>query len=57
MFEIDKKIFITVTDRLSGLILGSKIKDKSALKTTKALENIFVKLGPPTNIRTDNGTN
>ena len=57
IFEIEKKIFITVTDRLSGLILGDRLKDKSAAETTKALESIFVKLGPPGHMRTDNGTN
>ena len=57
LFEIEKKIFITVTDRLSGLILGDRVEDKSAAETTKALESIFIKLGPPSHMRTDNCTN
>ena len=57
LFELDKKTYITVTDRLSGLILGYRLKDKSAEETTKAMEDIFLKLGPPTTVHTYNGTN
>ena len=57
LFEIDKKDFLTVTCKLSGQILGEKLKNKSAEETCRALENLFLKMGPPLKIISDNGTN
>merc|ERR1711954_460458 len=57
LFEIDKNDFITVTCKLSGQILGEKLKNKSADETCRALENLFLKMGPPLKLISDNGTN
>merc|ERR1711954_427781 len=57
LFEIDKKDFLTVTCKLSGQILGEKLKNKYAKETCRALENLFLKMGPPLKSISDNGTN
>ena len=46
-----------MTCKLSGQILGEKLKNKSAEETCRALENLFLKMGPPLKIISDNGTN
>ena len=57
LFKIDGKNYIMVTDRLSGLILSEKLKNKSAKETVRALRGFVYKLGVPITIRTDCGTN
>ena len=48
LFETNKKDFLTGTDKLSGLILGEKLKNKSADETCRVVEALFQRMGPPT---------
>ena len=55
LVELDEKTYITVTDRLSGLILSEKLKNKSA--SVRALREFIYKLGVPITLRKDCGKN
>ena len=57
LFETNKKDFITVTDRISGLILSEQIKNKTAKETIRAIKSFMFKLGVPVTLRSDCGTN
>ena len=46
-----------VTDRLSGLILSERLKNKSTKEKVRAPRGFVYKLGVPITIRTDCGTN
>ena len=47
LFEIGKKDFLTTTCKLSGLILGEKLANKSAEETCKKVESLFLCNAPP----------
>ena len=57
LFEISKKDYLTVTDKLSGLILGKKLQNKSADETCRVVKALFLKVGPPSKLISDNGCN
>ena len=57
LFEVGKKDFLTTTCKLSGLILGENLANKSAEETCKKVESLFLRNGPPLKIITDNGMN
>ena len=57
LYELDKKDFLTTTCKLSGLILGKNVANKSAEETCKKVESLFLRNGPPLKLITDNGTN
>ena len=57
LFEVNKKDFITTTCKLSGLILGEKLPNKSAEETCKTVEGLFLRNGPPLKVVKDNGAN
>ena len=57
LYEVDKKDYITVTDRISGLIISEQIKNKSSKETVRAIKSFMWKLGVPMTLRSDNGSN
>ena len=57
LFKISKKGYLTITDKLSDLILGEKLKNKNAKETCRVVEALFLKVGPPSKLITDNGCN
>ena len=57
LFKISKKDYLTITDKLSDLILGEKLKNKNAKETCRVVEALFLKVGPPSKLITDNGCN
>ena len=57
LFEVNKKDYITTTCKLSGLILGEKLPNKSADETCKTVEGLFLRNSPPLKVVTDNGAN
>ena len=57
LFELDKKDYITVTDRLSGLILSERLKGKSTKETIRTLKGFMFKLCVPVTLRSNCGTN
>ena len=57
LFEINKRDFLTCTDKLSGLILGEKLKNKSADKTCRVVDALFLRMRHPSKLVMDNGWN
>ena len=57
LFEIDQKNWISITIRLSGLIIGEETRNKSPDETVRVLTKIANKIGIPHTIKTDNGMN
>ena len=57
LFEVNKKDYISTPCKLSGLILGEKLPNKSAEETCKVVEGLFLRNGPPLKVVTDNRAN
>ena len=55
LYEINKKTFITCVDKVTGLMLSKKLKNKQ--NPQKALENMFLKINMPFMLQSDNGKN
>ena len=57
LFKIKRKDFLPCTDKLSGFNLGEKLKIKSADKTCRVVEALFLRMGHPIKLVMDNGWN
>ena len=57
LFELNRKYFIRITDKISGLMVGKKQKNKSAEEMVRCLEHLFLMVGPPSKIVKENSTN
>ena len=57
LYEANKKDYITVTDRISGLIISEQIKNKTSKETIRAIKSFMFKLGVPMTLRSDCGSN
>ena len=57
LFQIGTKDFLTTTCKLSGLILGEQLANKSADETCRKVEALFMQVGPPIKLIIDNCAN